>query len=425
MSFIMDVRIEFGEARTLILLGVDAQSMSLRTAVVLAAGEGTRLRPLTHNRPKPMLPAANRPVLEYVFDALIDAGIEEIAVVIGYKRDRVQEYFGPTYRDVSLQYVTQDKQLGSGHALLCAQSVVDEPFLMVNGDRVLESGLVADVIAEFETYPDAAATVGVLEHRNPRQYGAVALHEGRIEEIVEKPDSDDYRLINAGVYAFRTAIFDAIEETERRDGELQLPDTLARLIDDGDDVRGVRVDGLSPHATYPWDLLTVTREILARGRVDEPAREQGVWVDDSALVHEEATLQAPVVVGSDCEIGPGAVVGPDVALGRNVTVEANATVERTVADSDTRIGPGSTVLDCVTGEDVTLGAANVIPGGPADVRIGANVFEDRSLGAVVADRVRAGGTVTFEPGTLVGPGARLHTGVCAQGKIVADAEVMG
>lgn len=398
--------------------------MSIRTAVVLAAGEGNRLRPLTHNRPKPMLPAANRPVLEYVFDALIDAGIEEIAVVIGYKRDRVQEHFGPTYRDISLHYVTQEKQLGSGHALLCAQSVVDEPFLVVNGDRVLESGLVADVVAEFEAYPDAAATLGVLEHRDARRYGAVALHEGRIDEIIEKPDTDEYRLINAGVYAFRTAIFDAIEATERREGELQLPDTLAQLIDGGEDVRGVRVDGLSPHATYPWDLLTVTREILARGRVDEPVRGQGVWVDDSALVHEEATLQAPVVVGPDCEVGPGAVVGPDVALGRNATVEANATVERTVLDTDTRVGPGSVVIDCVTGQDVTLGAANVVSGGPADVRVGTQIFEERQLGAVVADRVYAGGSVTLEPGTLVGPGARLHTGVRARGEIVADAEVM-
>ena len=398
--------------------------MSIRTAVVLAAGEGNRLRPLTHNRPKPMLPAANRPVLEYVFDALINAGIEKIAVVIGYKRNRVQEHFGPTYRDVPIEYLIQKKQLGSGHALLKARAVIDEPFLVVNGDRVLESGLVADVVAEFEAYPDAAATLGVLEHRDARQYGAVALHEGRIDEIIEKPDTDDYRLINAGVYAFRTSIFERIEATERREGEIQLPDTLARLIDEGEDIRGVRIDGLSPHATYPWDLLTLTREILARGRVDEPAREQGVWVDDSALVHEDAILQAPVVVGPDCEVGPGAVVGPDVALGRNVTVEANATVARTVLDTDTRIGPGSTVLDCVTGQDVTLGAANTVPGGPADVRIGSRVFEGRQLGAVVADRVRAGGDVTLAPGTLVGPGAHLHTGVRTRGEIAVDAEVM-
>lgn len=399
--------------------------MSIRTAVVLAAGEGTRLRPLTHNRPKPMLPAANRPVLEYVFDALIDAGIETITVVVGYKRDRVQEHFGSTYRDVSLDYITQEKQLGSGHALLCARSAVDEPFMLVNGDRVLEAGIVEDVIAEFDTYPDAAATLGVLEHRDVSRYGAVSLSEGRIETLVEKPDTDDYRLINAGVYAFRTPIFEAVEDTERRDGELQLTDTLARLIDAGKDVRGVRVDGLAPHATYPWDLLTVAREILARGRVDESEREQGVWVDDTALIHENATLQAPVVVGPDCEVGPGAVVGPDVALGRNVTVEANATVERTVLDSDTRVGPGSVVLDCVTGEDVTLGVGNVVPGGPADVRIDSQIFENRPLGAVIADRVSAGGTVVFEPGTLVGPGAYLHTGTRVRGEIAADAEVMG
>ena len=95
--------------------------MSDRSAIVLAAGEGKRLRPLTKHRPKPMLPAATKPILEHVFDALIDAGVTDITVVVGYKRTRVQSHFGPTYRNVPLQYVTQRKQLGSGHALLAAE----------------------------------------------------------------------------------------------------------------------------------------------------------------------------------------------------------------------------------------------------------------------------------------------------------------
>ncbi|PSP90116.1 nucleotidyl transferase [Halobacteriales archaeon QS_4_69_34] len=399
--------------------------MSVRTAVVLAAGEGTRLRPLTRNRPKPMLPAANRPVLEYVFDALIDAGIETIGVVVGYKRDRVQEHFGPTYRDVSIEYLHQDKQLGSGHALLEARAAVAEPFLAVNGDRVIEPGMVADVMAAAERHPDAPATLAVIERPDVRQYGAVVLDAGRIDRLVEQPDTDEYRLINAGVYAFSPAIFDAIEDTPRTDGELPLTDTLARLIDGGESVRGVHTEGLWVDATYPWDLLTVMRELLARGRVDEPPEEEGVWVDDSALVHDDATLQRPVVVGPDCEVGPGAAVGPDVALGRNATVGANATVERTVLDADTRVGPGSTLLDCVTGEDVTLGADATVPGGPASVRVGSRVFEDQRLGAVIADRTEAGGDVTFTPGTLVGPGAHIHTGARPSGWIATGAEVLG
>jgi len=396
--------------------------MSVRTAVVLAAGEGTRLHPLTHNRPKPMLPAANRPVLGYVLDALIDAGIGRICLVVGYKRDRVQEHFGPRYRDAPLTYVHQGKQLGSGHALLQARKSVDGPLLVVNGDRVIEPSLVSDVTRAFER--DAGpAVLGVIERTNAHQYGAVVLQDGRIERIVEKPDSDDYRLINAGVYAFDSSVFDAIAATPRRDGELQLPDTIDELIDEGD-VQGVRTDGLWADATYPWDILTVTRELLARGRVNEPERDSRIWVNDSALIHDDATLQAPVVIGPDCEVGPGAVVGPTAALGYNVTVGSNATVERSVLDADTRVGAGSVLIDCVTGQDVRLGPFTVSSGGPTDVRVGSEIFANRRLGAVVADRVRTEGDTSLAPGTLIGPNAHLHHGARAGGRIAAGAEVV-
>ena len=398
--------------------------MSVRTAVVLAAGEGTRLHPLTHNRPKPMLPAANRPVLEYVLDALVEASIERVCLVVGYKRNRVQEHFGPRYRDVPITYVHQKKQLGSGHALLQARESVDGPLLVVNGDRAIEPSIVSDVAGAFER--DAGpAVLGVIERPNARQYGAVVLRDGRIERIVEKPDTDEYRLINAGVYAFDSSVFDSIAATPRRDGELQLPDTIAELIDDGD-VQGIRTEGLWADATYPWDILTVTQELLARGRVNEPEREakSRVWINDSARVHDDATLQAPVVIGADCEVGPGAVVGPTTALGHNVTVGSNATVERCVLDADTRVGAGSVLIDCVTGQDVDLGSATACSGGPADVRIESSVFENRRLGAVVADRVQTVGEASFAPGTLVGPNATLHHGAQASGRVAAGAEVV-
>ena len=397
--------------------------MSIDTAVVLAAGEGTRLRPLTHNRPKPMLPAANRPILEYVFDALVAGGVERIVVVVGYERDRVQDHFGPTYRGTQLEYVVQHKQLGSGHALLQARGVVDGPTLVVNGDRVIDAGIVGDVAREFEASGDP--TMAVLERPQTHQYGAVVLHEGDVTELVEKPDSDEYRLINAGVYAFERSIFRAIEETPRAAGELALTDTITRRMDDGR-VRGVRTEGMWVDATYPWDLLAVAEEVLARGHVAEPTREgaDDVWVDPDATVHDAAVLQGPVVVGPDCEVGPGAVVGPNAALGQNVTVGANATLRRSVLDTDTRVEAGSTLIDTVTGQDVRLGAGTVVPGGPADVRIGHEVFEGQRLGAVLADRVVAEGASSFSPGTLVGPRARIHTAVSASGTVGEGAEVV-
>jgi glucose-1-phosphate thymidylyltransferase len=396
--------------------------MSVRTAVVLAAGEGTRLRPLTRNRPKPMLPAADRPILEHVCDALIDAGVDHLVFVVGYRRERVQEHFGPSYREVPIEYVIQRKQLGSGHALLQARGAVNGPALVVNGDRLIAADSVGAVADAFET-DDAGAAMAVIERADTSSYGAVRLHDRDIAEIVEKPENGDYRLINAGIYAFGAGVFDRIEDTPREAGELGLTDTIARMID-RERVRGVRTGGLWVDATYPWDLLEVASEVLARGRVAGEARAEGVWVDPSARVGDAATLRPPTVVGPDCEVAPGAVVGPDVALGRNVTVGANVAVERAILDTDTRVGPGSTLLDAVIGQNVHMGANTTVPGGPGDVRVGREVFAEQELGAVLADRAETGGGVSFEPGSLVGPGATVGTGVHVTGTVAEGAEVV-
>jgi NDP-sugar pyrophosphorylase family protein len=394
-------------------------SMDVTTGVVLAAGEGTRMRPLTHNRPKTMLPAADRPILEHVLNVLVECGLERICLVVGYERDRVQDHFGHAHRDVPLTYVHQRKQLGSGHALQQAAGEVEGPTLVLNGDRVIDERIVSDVLGGFEGEP----TVSVLEHPTPSGYGAVRVENGRLTELVERPDSDDYRLINAGVYAFDERVFDAIDRTARRDGELQLPDVIGTLMGDGD-VRAVRTDGLWADATYPWDLLYLNRELLSRGRIERPLRNGSVWVADSARVHEAATLQPPVAVGPDAEIAAGAVIGPDVTVGRNGTVGANATLRNVVLDTDCRVGDGATLVDCVAGQDVTVGAGSVVSGGPGDVRVGSRVFEDQALGAVLADRATVGGGVTFAPGTLVGAGTDVDDGVHLSGTVPNDAEVV-
>ena len=394
--------------------------MTIDTAVVLAAGEGNRLRPLTHNRPKPMLPAANRPILEYVLDSLVDAGLSRVCLVVGYKRDRVQDHFGPTYRGVPIDYVVQEKQLGSGHALQQAAGAVGDSFVVVNGDRVIESKMVAAVIDAHEESPAALA---VLEHGNAQRYGAVDVENGTITALVEKPDRREFRLINAGVYAFDRDIFDALARADRTDGTLPLTTAVEALVEERQ-VQAVRTGGLWVDATYPWDLLEVAREVLRHGLVEAPERNPNVWVADSARVNPDATLQGPVVVGPDSEIAAGAVVGPNVSLGRNSTVGANATLEGSVLDTDARVGAGSVLIDCVSGHDVHLGPSTVAPGGPADVQVGDAVHRGERLGAVFGDRVRAEGGVNCAPGTLVGTNAHLQTGVVVSGQIRADSEVI-
>ncbi|MEF8780488.1 MAG: sugar phosphate nucleotidyltransferase [Haloferacaceae archaeon] len=397
--------------------------MNLRTAVVLAGGEGERLRPLTTNRPKPMLPAGNRPILEYVFDSLIESGIERIHVVVGYRGTRVQDHFGPTYRDVPLQYHRQEKQLGSGHALLQVRDAIREPFLAVNGDQIAEPTIVADVLAEHER-GDAVATLSVVESEEASRYGSVRLDGDEVIELVERPGGDDYRLLNAGVYGFDAAFLDELDATPRENGSLTLPGAVSRLVgDDAHLVRGVKTEGFWTDATYPWDLLTAARQVFAMEWIGLPERSEGVWIADSATVHPDATLQPPVAVSADCEVGAGAVVGPTVALGTNATVEANAVVRDSVIGDDSRIGANATAIDAVFGQDVGFGPGSVIPGGKGDVRVNDRIHEGARLGAVLADRVDAEAGVSFAPGVLVGPSASIDGGVRIALNVTEGAEV--
>lgn len=389
-------------------------------AVVLAAGEGVRLRPLTRHRPKPMLPAANKPILAYVFDGLIEAGVSDITVVVGYGRSRVQDHFGPTYRNVPLTYVRQGKQLGSGHALLSVEQRFDEdePFLVVYGDQILDSEIVRTVVEE--TTADAAATIGVLDHNRVEHYGGVIMDGNQVVDLVERPtDEREYRL-NAGVYGLRPSIFEAIRNAEPRDGEHSLIDALSWLVASDAEVRGTITDGLWVDATYPWDLLEVIRDLTGAGLL-ETSREKRI--DDSASVHETAVIRDPVVIGADTEVGPGTVLGPYTSLGENVTVESGAVVEGSLIDSDTRVGPNATLIDCITGQGVSIGAASTVPGGPGDVRIGDRVFERERLGAVIADRVQVGGGAVFEPGTMIGSDATVRAGARVDGSITEQTEV--
>jgi glucose-1-phosphate thymidylyltransferase len=395
--------------------------MSIDTAVILAAGEGSRLTPLTEYRPKPMLPAVNRPILEYVLDALIEAGIEHIHLVVGYRATRVQSHFGPYYRDHELTYHRQETRLGSGHALLQARDAIDDDFLVVNGDEVTAARMVRSVVEAHD--PGRLATLAVIESEDARHYGAVRMRGTTVEEFVERPDEGDYRLLNAGIYAFDAAVFDYVDATPRESGELGLPQTITWAMDQGETIHAVRTGGMRTEATYPWDLTELAASLLSAGLVEEPERRDGVYVSEAASVHPTATLRAPVAVAADAVVGPGAVVGPDVAVGPNTTVEANATVRRCVLDVDTRVGAGSVVCDSVTGQGAELSCGVTVPGGPGDVQIGTAVHEGRPLGCVVSDRAVLGGGVTVRPGTLVGPDARIDHGVSLHGNVDADAEV--
>ena len=391
------------------------------SAVVLAAGEGIRLRPLTANRPKPMLPAGTRPILEHVLNALINAGFDDIHLVVGYQANRVRSHFGSTYRETPITYHNQANQLGSGHALLQARDGPSGSFLLVNGDQIIDHRIVEAV----GTAHDTAGTLAVVEGPEAVDYGAVHLDGDEVIELIEQPASGDFRLFNAGVYAFTQQIFETLDTLSVERGELPLTAAIQKLIGDNDHtVAGIRTDHFWMDATHPWDLLSLSRELLTRGWVDAPAIDSGIFVDDAAHVHPEATLVAPVVIDSDAVIEAGAVVGPYAAIGASSTVGSGSVLRDVVIDTDTTIGPNTTAIELVAGQGCVIGAGLTAGGGPADVVLDDQVYSNVDLGGVIADRVDVGGGATLEPGALIGPGATVGDGVVVRGHIDAGSEVV-
>ena len=368
-----------------------------------------------------MLPAGTQPILEYVLDALIDAGVTDIHLVVGYHANRVRSHFGSTYRDTPLTYHTQTNQLGSGHALMQAREGPSGSFLLVNGDEVIDS----DIVKSVSTAHDTTATLSVVEGTEADSYGAVRMADGEITTLAERPASGEFRLFNAGVYAFTQEIFEALETLSVDRGELPLTDAIQPLIDDETQtVRGVRTDSFWMDATHPWDLLSLARELLGRGWVEPQGDGDDCYVADTAHIHPDATLVGPVVIDSDAVIEAGSVVGPYAAIGASVTVGAGAVLRDVVVDSDTTIGPNTTATDLVVGQGCEIGAGLTAAGKPTDVVVNKAVHSDIDLSGVLADRIDIGGGATLEPGTLVGPDTTIGDGVVVDGYIDGGSEVV-
>ena len=380
-------------------------------AVILAAGEGTRLRPLTRTRPKPMLPIGNRPLLEHVLEAGKAAGIDEFVFVVGYKRERIQSHFGDGDDwNVDIEYAVQETQLGTGHALLQAEPHVDDNFVAMNGDRIVEPSAISAVIEERRE--TGRPVMAVTRHRNPENYGVVELDGQSIASIEEKPPVHAVRTdyINAGVYGLGETVFDDLRAADT-EGELAITSVLR---DYRDALRAIRFDGLWLDVSYHWDVLPVNSRMLDRGA---PER------DETAAVHDAATVVGSTALGSDVRVRPGATVLPGTALGDNVEVGSNAVVSNSVVFPDATIGDGAVVRDCVVGENASIGPNVTIEGGEADVVVDGAVHSDVRLGGVVGDNTRLGGGTTISPGTVIGNHARVESGTTLDGWIETDAVV--
>ncbi len=342
-------------------------------AVILAGGEGTRLRPLTLATPKPVVPIADRPLLQHQLDLLATAGVTEIVFSVAYKPERVQRVFGDgSGVGCRIRYAVEDTPLGTGGAVRNALAHLDDVTVVFNGDILTDVDLPA--VVEMHRRSKASATLVLTPVPNPAAFGLVETEpDGRVRRFVEKPDPSQITTdtINAGIYVLDTRTLELIPEAVNHSIERGFFPTL---IGRGDRVMAHVHRGYWIDIGTPEKYLQVHRDILAR-RFPVALHGQahrGGFVANSASIHASAQLTAPFFVGHGCDVAAGASLGPGAVLVSNVEVAAGASVRDSVVWDRALIGPQAQVEGALLGAGVRVGAHAV-------VRAGAVLGEDSIL----------------------------------------------
>ncbi len=363
-------------------------------AVILAAGEGQRLRPFTVNKPKVMIKVANKPILEFVVEALRDAGILDIIMVVGYKKSRIMSYFGNGGKwGVKIEYAVQERQVGTAHALKQAEKLIsDDKFLVLAGDNIVDSETIKRVNRPW--------TLAYKEAEEPSKYGVLVVSNGKVEKIVEKPEEPISNLVNTGIYCFTREIFENI------DGMTDLTSVVNSMIEEEYEFRCVEAN-VWVDIIYPWDIVKVndfamsfSGKVLA-GKVEDSKIVGDVSIGKNTVIRGNVYIKGPVVIGENCEIGPNAVIMPSTSIGDNVKIGAFCYVENSVIGDNVMIAPNSYIKDSVIDDGCVIGPNFTALSDFAEIKVGEE-YRKVKAGVFLGERCRIGANVVAEAGTVIG-----------------------
>jgi glucose-1-phosphate thymidylyltransferase len=336
--------------------------------LILSGGAGTRLRPITHTSAKQLVPVANKPVLFYGIEALVDAGVTEIGIIIAPETgEEIREAAGDGSRfGAEITYIVQDKPAGLAHAVLTAEEFIGgSPFVMYLGDNLLRDGLRGLVSTFTEHQPEALILLTPVDE--PEHYGVAELDGERIVRLVEKPKDPPSNLALVGVYLFSSAIFDAARSLQPSwRGELEITEAIQKLIDDGRNVRSEVVRGWWKDTGQLADMLEANRLVLEEletrieGTVDEASRVEGRVVIEAGAKLTRAVVRGPAVIGAGAEI-EDAYLGPYTSIGDGVRI-CRSEVEHSIVLADSVVEDLGTRMEAsLLGRNVKLTRSDGMP----------------------------------------------------------------
>lgn len=397
--------------------------------MILAAGEGSRMRPLTYTRPKVMVPVANKPILEHLLIEAREAGIKEFILVVGYHDEQVRSHFGDGSKwGVGVSYSSQRKQLGTADAVRMIEGMVEGSFLVMNGDIVVRRQDIG-LLAQKET-----CAVSTIEVKDTTGLGTIETDGQRVTRIHEKLEKPPSRLANTGLYLFTSDIFSAISETPKSPrGEFEITTSLQMMIDSGKVVSSHRIQSWLD-LSYPWHLLNANETLLSLmepvnlGLVEKNAAIDGrVSVGARTRVRSGAYIVGPVAIGEGCDIGPNCFIRPYTAIGNNCHIGAAVEVKNSIIMNGSKIPHLNYVGDSIVGEGCNLGAGTKIANLRLDekeIAVSGTFTGRRKFGAVLGDGVKTGINVSINVGSMIGNNAFLGPGAVVSGTVSPESKVL-
>jgi len=395
-----------------------------KKAVILAAGEGRRLRPFTETMPKVMLPVANKPLLEYVFDAVRKSGIEEIIVVVGYKKEVIMEYF-KDYKNVKITYVNQDRQLGTAHALLQAKKHIKDSFIVLAGDNIIDPGSIAKLLKDKSEY-----SLLIKEHPHPSKYGVVFVENRSIRRIVEKPKEDIGKYISTGIYKLPRSVFTDIEQCTL-EGAHALSSIVQYLVDKRKPINTIFAKSWMD-IVYPWDLISVNEAMIQEtnastsGIIEKGVILKGmVSVGKDTKIYSGCYIVGPVVIGNSCEIGPNTCIFPSTSIGNHTVIHPFSEIRSSVIMNDVHIASNSHISRSVIGKGCIIGNNFSTITGKTMIEIDDEFKRlETPIGAMVGEDCVIESHVVVDPGKIIGRKCKISPMKHIRKNIPSESKVM-
>lgn len=338
-------------------------------ALILSGGHGKRLRPITYSQQKQLIPVANKPILFYAIDDVIEAGAEEVFIVVGPNREQVMKTVKGRKWNAKIDFVYQEEPKGLAHAVKISKDYIGkDDFVMYLGDNILKSGIIDYTRGFKESTVDASILLTKVS--NPEQFGVVQLNEkGEVVKLVEKPKRPPSDFALVGIYFFKPAIFKAMEHIKPSwRGELEITDAIQWLVDNGYKVRSSFVEGWWKDTGKPGDILDANRLVLddvekeVKVKVEEGINLRGrMRIGEDTVMKGNSIVKGPVVIGRNCMI-ENSYIGPYTSIGDDCNI-INTEIEDSVIMTGATINNAGRILDSLVGRYARVDKSSILPNG--------------------------------------------------------------